>query len=162
TSAIFAQPLDFTKLDVVTYSWQKALGGEAAHGMLILSPRAIERLATHTPPWPLPKIFRLTKGGKFMKEVFDGETLNTPSMLCGEDYLVALGGAESTGGRRALCARADANARVLYAWAERTPWVESLAVAPATRSNTSVCLGIVAPAVSRLPIEAQRAFVKQL
>jgi phosphoserine aminotransferase len=162
TSAIFAQPIDFTKVDVATYSWQKAMGGEAAHGMLILSPRAIERLETHTPPWPLPKIFRLTKAGKLMKEVFDGETLNTPSMLCVEDYLDALAWAEGIGGLKALCARADANARVLYDWAERTPWLESLAVDLATRSNTSVCLRIVDPAVSRLPVEAQRAFVKQL
>jgi phosphoserine aminotransferase len=162
TSAIFAQPIDFTKVDVATYSWQKAMGGEAAHGMLILSPRAIERLETHTPPWPLPKIFRLTKGGKLMKEVFDGETLNTPSMLCVEDYLDALVWAEGIGGLKALCARADANARVLYDWAERTPWLESLAVDPATRSNTSVCLRIVDPVVARLPVEAQRAFVKQL
>jgi phosphoserine aminotransferase len=162
TSAIFAQPIDFTKVDVATYSWQKAMGGEAAHGMLILSPRAIERLETHTPPWPLPKIFRLTKAGKLMKEVFDGETLNTPSMLCVEDYLDALAWAEGIGGLKALCARADANARVLYDWAERTPWLECLAVDPATRSNTSVCLRIVDPAVARLPVEAQRAFVKQL
>ncbi len=162
TSAIFAQPIDFTKIDVATYSWQKAMGGEAAHGMLILSPRAIERLESHTPAWPLPKIFRLTKGGKFMKEVFDGETINTPSMLCVEDYLDALGWAESIGGLPALCARADANARVLLDWAERTPWVENLAVDPATRSNTSVCLKIVDPAVGKLPIDAQRAFVKRL
>jgi phosphoserine aminotransferase len=162
TSAIFAQPIDFTKVDVTTYSWQKAMGGEAAHGMLILSPRAIERLESYTPAWPLPKIFRLTKGGKLIKEVFEGETLNTPSMLCVEDYLDALSWAESIGGLKALCARADANARVLLAWAERTPWVENMAVDPATRSNTSVCLKIVDPAVARLPVETQRAFVKQL
>ncbi len=162
TSAIFAQPIDFTKVDVTTFSWQKAMGGEAAHGMLILSPRAIERLEDYTPPWPLPKIFRLTKGGKFMKEVFDGETINTPSMLCVEDYLDALVWAESIGGLPALCARADANARVLLDWAERTPWVENLAADPATRSNTSVCLKITDPAVGKLPVDAQRAFVKNL
>ena len=130
--------------------------------MLILSPRAIERLESYTPPWPLPKIFRLTKGGKLMKEVFEGETINTPSMLCVEDYLDALKWAEGIGGLQALYARADANARVLLDWAERTPWVENLAVDPATRSNTSVCLKIVDPAVARLPLDAQRAFVKQL
>ncbi len=162
TSAILAQPIDWPKVDVATYSWQKVLGGEAAHGMLILSPRAIERLETHTPPWPVPKIFRLTKGGKLMKEVFEGETINTPSMLCVEDYLDALDWAQSIGGLKALYARADANARVLYDWAERTPWIESLAVDPATRSNTSVCLKIVDPAFARQPADAQRAFVKQL
>ena len=162
TSAVFAQPIDWTKVDVATYSWQKALGGEAAHGMLILSPRAIERLESYTPPWPLPKIFRLTKGGKLIKEVFEGETINTPSMLCVEDYLDTLQWAESIGGLKALFARADANARVLLDWAERTPWVENLAADPATRSNTSVCLKIADPAVARLPADGQRAFVKQL
>jgi phosphoserine aminotransferase len=162
TSAIFAQPIDWAKIDVATFSWQKVLGGEAAHGMLILSPRAIERLESHTPAWPLPKIFRLTKGGKLMKEVFEGETLNTPSMLCVEDYLDALAWAERIGGLPALYARADANARVLLDWVERTPWLENLAVDPATRSNTSVCLKIVDAAVARLPLDAQRAFVKQL
>ena len=162
TSAIFAQAIDWTKIDVATFSWQKVLGGEAAHGMLILSPRAIERLESYTPPWPLPKIFRLTKGGKLIKEVFEGETLNTPSMLCVEDYLDALQWAERIGGLQALYARADANARVLLDWVERTAWVENLAVDPATRSNTSVCLKIVDPAVARLPLEAQGAFVKQL
>jgi phosphoserine aminotransferase len=162
TSAIFAQPIDWAKVDVLTFSWQKVLGGEAAHGMLILSPRAIERLETTTPAWPVPKIFRLTKGGKFMKEVFIGETINTPSMLCVEDYLDALGWAESIGGLKALHARADANAKVLYDWVAKTPWLEPLPVDPATRSNTSVCLKIVDAAVAKLPVDAQRAFVKQL
>jgi phosphoserine aminotransferase len=162
TSAIFAQQMDWAKIDVATYSWQKALGGEAAHGMLILSPRAIERLESFTPSWPLPKVFRLTKGGKLMKEVFEGETINTPSMLCVEDYIDALEWAESIGGLPTLIARADANARILLDWVERTPWLENLAADPATRSNTSVCLKIVDPVVARLPTDAQRAFVKQL
>ncbi|MFM9846223.1 MAG: phosphoserine transaminase [Hyphomicrobiaceae bacterium] len=161
TSAVFAQPIDWSKIDVLTFSWQKVLGGEAAHGMLVLSPRAVERLESYTPSWPLPKIFRLTKGGKFMKAVFEGETVNTPSMLALEDYLDALGWAESIGGLPALCARADANAQVLYDWVERTPWIENLAVDPATRSNTSVCLKIVDPAVSRLLEDARYAFIKQ-
>ena len=162
TSAVFAQQIPWDKVDVLTFSWQKVLGGEAAHGMLILSPRAIQRLESYTPAWPVPKVFRLTKGVKFMKEVFEGETINTPSMLCVEDYLDALGWAESVGGLKGLHARADANARVLYDWAAKTPWLESLAADPATRSNTSVCLKIVDPAVAKLPIDAQRAFVKQL
>jgi phosphoserine aminotransferase len=162
TSAIFAQAIDWARIDVATFSWQKVLGGEAAHGMLILGPRAVERLEGYTPPWPLPKIFRLTKGGKLMSGVFEGETINTPSMLCVEDYLDALDWAERIGGLQALMARADANARVLFDWAERTPWLQNLAVDPATRSNTSVCLKIVDPAVVRLPLDAQRAFVKRL
>jgi phosphoserine aminotransferase len=162
TSAIFAQPIDFGKTDVVTFSWQKALGGEAAHGMLILSPRAVERLESYTPPWPLPKVFRLTRGGKLISGVFAGETLNTPSMLCVEDYLDALAWADQIGGLPALMARADANARALTGWAERTNWVENLAVDPATRSNTSICLKIVDPVVMRLPEERQRALVKEM
>jgi phosphoserine aminotransferase len=162
TSAIFAQPIDFAKTDVVTFSWQKALGGEAAHGMLILSPRALERLATYVPPWPLPKVFRLTKGGKLISGAFEGETLNTPSMLCVEDYLDALNWAEKIGGLPTLMARADANAQVLIDWAERTTWLENLAVDPATRSNTSVCLKVVDPAILALPADAQAAFVKSL
>ena len=162
TSAIFAQPIDFAKTDVLTFSWQKALGGEAAHGMLILSPRALERLASYVPPWPMPKVFRLTKGGKLIGGVFEGETLNTPSMLCVEDYLDALDWAERIGGLSVLMARADANARVLIDWAERTDWLQNLAVDPATRSNTSVCLKIVDPDVARLPAEQQRAFIKRM
>ncbi|MFL5258112.1 MAG: phosphoserine transaminase [Hyphomicrobiales bacterium] len=142
TSAAFVQRLDFEKLDVVTFSWQKALGGEAAHGMLILSPRAIERLESYEPPWPLPKIFRLTKGGKLNRGIFEGETINTPSMLCVEDYIVALEWAKALGGLDALCARADRNAATLDRWIEGTPWVSHLARDPASRSNTSVCLTI--------------------
>ncbi len=162
TSAAFAQALDWPKLDVVTFSWQKALGGEAAHGMLILSPRAVARLESYTPAWPLPKIFRLTKGGKLMDGVFLGETINTPSMLCVEDYLDALAWAQSVGGLRGLKARADANAKAVADWVERTAWIDFLARDPATRSNTSVCLKVVDPAVLRLPAEAQTAFVKSI
>jgi phosphoserine aminotransferase len=162
TSAVFAQPIPWDKVDVATFSWQKALGSEAAHGMLILSPRAIERLESYTPSWPLPKVFRLTKGGKLMSAVFEGETINTPSMLCVDDYLDALAWAKRLGGLAALQARADANARVLYDWAARTPWLEPLPVDPATRSNTSVCLKVVDPAVAGLSVDAQRAFVKQI
>ncbi|MCL4710673.1 MAG: phosphoserine transaminase [Pseudorhodoplanes sp.] len=160
TSAAFAQRLDFSKLDVVTFSWQKALGGEAAHGMIVLSPRAVERLESHKPAWPLPKIFRLTKGGKLNAGVFEGETINTPSMLAVEDYLDTLQWAKSAGGLDALVARADANAKALWTWMAKTPWVENLARDPATRSNTSVCLKIVDPAVAKLPTEAQWTFVK--
>jgi phosphoserine aminotransferase len=162
TSAAFAQPLDFPKLDVVTFSWQKVLGGEAAHGMLILSPRAVERLKTYTPPWPLPKIFRLTNAGKLIEGIFAGETINTPSMLCVEDYLDTLAWAKSIGGLKALMARADANAKVIADWVARTPWIDFLAKDPATRSNTSVCLKIVDPAVTVLTPDAQAAFVKGL
>lgn len=162
TSAAFAQSLPFDKLDVVTFSWQKVLGGEAAHGMLILSPRAVDRLQTYAPAWPLPKIFRLTSGGKLIEGIFKGETINTPSMLCVEDYLDALGWAKDIGGLDALVARADANARVIARWVERTAWVDHLAIDPATRSNTSVCLKVVDPAVTALAPDAQAAFAKAL
>jgi phosphoserine aminotransferase len=162
TSAVFAQDLPWDKVDVCTFSWQKALGSEAAHGMLILSPRAIARLESYTPAWPLPKLFRMVKGGKLMAPVFEGETINTPSMLCVEDYLDALAWARRVGGLAALQARADANAKVLYDWAAKTPWLEPLPVEPATRSNTSVCLKVTDPAVAKLAIDDQRAFVKRI
>jgi phosphoserine aminotransferase len=162
TSAAFAQRLDFAKLDVVTFSWQKVLGGEAAHGMLILSPRAVERLESYTPAWPLPKIFRLTKGGKLIEGVFKGETINTPSMLCVEDYIDALAWAKSVGGLDGLVGRADANAAALDAWVRRTPWVAHLAAVPATRSNTSVCLVFADPVIAALSADAQSAFAKRL
>ncbi|MEX0753387.1 MAG: phosphoserine transaminase [Xanthobacteraceae bacterium] len=162
TSAAFAQPLDFPKLDVVTFSWQKVLGGEAAHGMLVLSPRAVARLESYNPPWPLPKIFRLTKGGKLMEGIFEGETINTPSMLCVEDYLDTLQWAKSIGGLQALIARADANTKVVSDWVARTPWVDFLAADPAIRSNTSVCLKVVDAAITALPAAAQADFAKNL
>jgi len=162
TSAAFAQKLDWTKLDVVTFSWQKALGGEAAHGMLILSPRAVERLETYKPAWPLPKVFRMTKGGKLIEGIFEGETINTPSMLCVEDYLDALQWAKRIGGLNALIARADANLKTIADWAAKTPWIDFLAADPATRSNTSVCLKVIDPAIAGLPAEAQAAFAKAI
>ena len=160
TSAAFAQPLDWRKLDAVTFSWQKALGGEAAHGMLVLSPRAVARLESHTPAWPVPKIFRLTKGGKLNEDPFEGGTINTPSMLCVEDYLDTLAWAKSIGGLAALIARANANAKVISEWVARTPWIAFLANDPATRSNTSVCLKVADPAVLKLAPDAQAKFVK--
>jgi len=162
TSAAFAQALDWPKLDVATFSWQKALGGEAAHGMLFLSPRAVARLETHTPPWPMPKIFRVTKGGKLNEAIFVGETINTPSMLCVEDYLDTLQWAKSIGGLKALQARADANAKVIADWVARTSWIDFLTRDPALRSNTSVCLKVIDPAVTRLSAEAQAGFVKEI
>jgi phosphoserine aminotransferase len=162
TSAAFAQRLDFDKLDVVTFSWQKVLGGEGAHGMLILSPRAVERLLTYKPAWPLPKIFRLTSGGKLIEGIFSGETINTPSMLCVEDYLDALTWAKSIGGLDGLVDRADRNFAVLDSFIERTPWIANLARVPATRSNTSVCLTIVDPDITALGTEAQENFAKSL
>ncbi len=162
TSAVFAQVLDWPKLDVTTYSWQKVLGGEAQHGMLILSPRAVERLESFEPPWPLPKLFRLTKGGKLNRSIFEGATINTPSMLCVEDYLDALDWAESLGGQNALVERSDANAQVIADWVARTDWVDFLARTPNCRSNTSVCLSIVAPEVAGLQPDAQAAIAKKL
>ena len=160
TSAAFAQRLDFAKLDVVTFSWQKVLGGEGAHGMLILSPRAVARLESYKPAWPLPKIFRLTSGGKLNEGIFKGETINTPSMLAVEDYLDALEWARRIGGLDALVARADANFAVIDRFVEKSPWLGHLAVKPQTRSNTSVCLSIVDPAVTALSTEAQAEFAK--
>jgi phosphoserine aminotransferase len=162
TSAAFAQALDWAKLDVVTFSWQKALGGEAAHGMLVLSPRAVERLETYKPAWPLPKIFRMTKGGKLNEGIFVGETINTPSMLCVEDYLDALNWGKSIGGLKALIGRADANTKVIADWVAKTPWIDFLAVNATIRSNTSVCLKFTDPAVTSLNADAQSDFVKKL
>jgi phosphoserine aminotransferase len=162
TSAAFAQKLDWPKLDVTTFSWQKALGGEAGHGMIVLSPRAVERLESYTPPWPLPKIFRLTKNGKLAEKVFRGATINTPSMLCVEDWLDALDWAQSVGGLEALMARADANAQAIAGWVEKTPWVDFLGADPSSRSNTSICLKIVDPSVASLGPDGQDAFIKRL
>lgn len=162
TSAAFAQELAWDKLDVVTFSWQKVLGGEAAHGMLALSPRAVERLTSYTPPWPLPKIFRMTGGGKLTEDLFQGATINTPSMLAVEDYLSALAWAENIGGLPALIRRCDTNLKIISDWVARTPWIDFLAVDPATRSNTSVCLRIVDPAFVALDTAGQAKVAKQL
>ena len=162
TSAVFAQGLDWTKLDVVTFSWQKVLGGEGAHGVLILSPRAVERLESHTPPRPLPKIFRLTKAGKLIEGVFRGETINTPSMWCVADLVDALDWVDGIGGLSAMRGRADANFAALQGWVDRTGWVENLVADPAARSNTSVCLKIVDPGVAALEEAAQRSFTKRM
>ena len=162
TSACFAQELDWPKLDVVTFSWQKALGGEAAHGMLILSPRAVERIESYTPPWPMPKIFRLKKGAKLNTEIFEAATINTPSMLCVEDYLDTLKWAASIGGLAELKRRADANLQVLADWVDKSPWVGFLAEDAASRSNTSVCLKVVDPRVTALPAETQADVAKKL
>ncbi|MFN3867756.1 MAG: phosphoserine transaminase [Hyphomicrobiaceae bacterium] len=162
TSAAFAQDIDWSKVDVLTFSWQKVMGSEAAHGMLILSPRAIERLETYTPPRPLPKLFRMTKSGKLDRAIFEGETINTPSMLALEDYLDALAWAERIGGQPELKRRADANAQVLFDWIAATPWIDNLAQDRATWSNTSVCLRIVDPAILSLAADAQAKFAKDL
>ena len=162
TSAAFAQDLDWAKLDVTTFSWQKVLGGEAAHGMLILSPRAVERLLTYKPAWPLPKIFRLTSGGKLIEGIFQGETINTPSMLATEDYIDALLWAKKVGGLQGLIKRADANTRAIASWVKKTPWIDFLAVKPKTRSNTSVCLKFTDPAVTKLDAAKQADFAKAI
>ena len=162
TSAVFAQDMPWSKLDVVTFSWQKVLGGEAAHGMLILSPRAVERLETYTPPWPMPKIFRMTSGGKLTADLFQGATINTPSMLAVEDYLSALGWAESIGGVAALYKRSDGNLKLVADWVARTPWVDFLARSPEIRSNTSVCLRITDPWFAALDAAGQAKTAKQI
>ena len=158
TSAVFAQDIDWRKLDAATFSWQKVLGGEAQHGMLILSPRAIDRLESYAPPWPLPKLFRLTHNSRLMTELFEGGTINTPSMLCLEDYMDALRFVESVGGLKHTIARSDANAAVIADWVAKTPWVDFLAQEPATRSNTSVCLKVVDPGIVALPPQLRDGF----
>ncbi|MDU0343834.1 phosphoserine transaminase [Bosea sp. ZW T0_25] len=162
TSAAFAQRLDWPKLDVVTFSWQKVLGGEGAHGMIILSPRAVERLVTYKPAWPLPKVFRMTSGGKLSEGIFVGETINTPSMLCVEDYIDALEWAKKVGGLDGLVKKVEGNARVLAKFVRENDWIDFLAVKPKTRSNTSVCLKFTDPAVTALPADQQAAFAKQV
>jgi phosphoserine aminotransferase len=162
TSAAFAMKLPWDKLDVTTWSWQKVLGGEGQHGMLVLSPRAVERLTTYTPAWPLPKIFRLTQGGKLIEGVFKGETINTPSMLAVEDAIDGLNWAEAIGGIDALIARSESNLAAIEAWAARTPWVGFLAAEKSIRSCTSVCLVIKDPAVAALDAEAKAAFSKKM
>jgi len=162
TSALFAQRIDWEKVDVATFSWQKVLGGEAQHGMLILSPRAVERLESYTPPWPLPKLFRMTRNGKLDRELFEGSTINTPSMLCLEDYLDALTWVESVGGLEGTIARSDANAAVIADWVGRTAWVDFLARVPETRSNTSVCLKLIDPDVLALPPKSRDEFPKRM
>jgi phosphoserine aminotransferase len=162
TSAAFAMDLPWDKLDVTTFSWQKVLGGEAAHGMLVLSPRAVARLESHTPAWPMPKIFRMTKGGKIVDGIFEGETINTPSMVAVEDYLDALSWAESVGGLRGLIARADANTKVLADWSRKAGWADFLAENEAIRSNTSVCLKITDPWFASLSEEAKAEAAKKI
>jgi len=162
TSAAFAQDLPWDKLDVVTFSWQKVLGGEAAHGMLALSPRAVARLESYTPPWPMPKLFRMTSGGKLTEDLFQGATINTPSMLAVEDYLSALSWAEKIGGLTALIGRADSNLKIIADWVARTPWIDFLAADPAIRSNTSVCLRIVDPWFQALDAAGQAKAAKQI
>lgn len=158
TSAAFAQQLDWDKLDVVTYSWQKNMGGEAAHGMLILSPHAVKRLESHTPEWPLPKIFRMTKDGKLNEALFEGVTINTPSLMCVEDHIESLQWVKERGGLQYMHDRADENFKVLQDWMDRTPWVENLCAVPEHRSNTGVCMKIIDPRFQALDVDARRAF----
>lgn len=162
TSAAFAMPLAWPKLDVVTWSWQKVLGGEAAHGMLVLSPRAVERLESFVPPRPLPKLFRLTRAGQLNESIFEGATINTPSMLCVEDVLDALSWAEAQGGLEALIRRSRANLGAVEAWVERSSWINFLARDPATRASTSICLRVVEPEFVAMPLDRQRAGIKAL
>lgn len=162
TSGVFAQEIDLKKIDVLTYSWQKALGGEAAHGMLILSPRALERLASHKPAWPVPKLFRMTNKNGVTNDLFEGVTINTPSMLCVEDYIGTLSWIESIGGIEETIRRANANAKIVYDWAARTPWVDVLAKDPATLSNTSICLRFTDPEVLAEDGEAALAYSKAM
>jgi len=162
TSAAFAMKLPWDRLDVVTYSWQKVMGGEAQHGVLVLSPRAVERLLSYTPPWPMPKIFRMTSGGKLIEGIFKGETINTPSMVCVEDALDGLKWGEAIGGAAALAARSEGNLAVIARWVERTPWVEFLAADPAIRSCTSVCLSIVDPWFAALTEDRQASVPKKI
>jgi len=162
TSAVFAMDLPWEKLDVVTWSWQKVLGGEAQHGMLALSPRAVERLESYTPPWPLPKLFRMTSGGKVNEDLFTGATVNTPSMLCVSDHLDALAWAEEIGGLLSLIARSRANLEAVAEWVAQRDWVDFLAADPATRSSTSICLKIVDPWFTSLDTAAQKAAAKRI
>lgn len=162
TSAIFAQEMDWPKLDATTYSWQKVMGSEAAHGMLILSPRAVERIESYDPPWPLPKIFRVKKNGKLNRAIFEGSTINTPSMLATEDYIAALEWAQSIGGRQALISRADANAAVVQEWIDATPWVRNMVADPAKRTNTGVCMVFQGDWYDGLSEEDQAAVPKKI
>lgn len=162
TSAVYAQDLPWEKLDVVTYSWQKIMGGEAAHGMIILSPHAVKRLETYNPPWPLPKIFRMTKGGKLIEGIFKGETINTPSLLCAEDHLDALKWVKANGGLQGMHDRADANAQTIWDWVDGRDWIANLCEDDEKRSNTGVCLKIVDPRVAALPLDDQAAFAKSI
>lgn len=162
TSAVFSQAIDFKKLDVVTWSWQKALGGEAAHGMIVLSPRAVERLETHTPSWPMPKIFQLAKNGKLIEGIFQGATINTPSMLCVEDAIDSMKWIQSIGGQSASQAISDKNLAIISDWVAKTDWIEFLAEDPATISNTSICLNITDARFTALTEDEQRAKIKAL